>query len=40
MSGFYEKDIPAIKEECNKNNLKMEYFNKKNDWVAVKFIKE
>ncbi len=40
MSGFYEKDIPAIEEECVKNGLKFEYFNKKNDWVAVKFVKE
>ena len=40
MSGFYEEDIPAIEEECNRNGLKKDYYNSKNNWVVTKFIKE
>ncbi len=40
MSGFYEEDIPAITEECNKNGLSFEYNSTKDNWVAVKFTKE
>ena len=40
MSGFYEEDIPAIEEECNRNGLKIDYYNSKNNWVVTKFIKE
>jgi len=40
MSGFYETDIPAIEEECNKNGLKMAYYNTKNNWAVTKFVKE
>ncbi len=39
MSGFYEEDIPAIKEECSKNELKFSHNTEKDKWVAVKFIK-
>lgn len=39
LSGFYEEDIPVIKEACIKNGLKyIEHFEKSN-WVAVKFLK-
>jgi len=40
MSGFYETDIPAIEGESNKNGLKMAYYNSKNNWTVVKFVKE
>jgi ribosomal protein L11 methyltransferase len=36
MSGFYENDIPAIKQECEDNGLIICEFAKKNEWVAVK----
>ncbi|MEI6823240.1 MAG: 50S ribosomal protein L11 methyltransferase [Bacteroidota bacterium] len=39
MSGFYENDIPAIKEECLKYNLKFDRYICNNNWVAVRFIK-
>jgi ribosomal protein L11 methyltransferase len=39
MSGFYENDIPAIKQECEDNGLTMFGFTKKNEWVAVKMKK-
>lgn len=39
MSGFYTEDIPAIKEECEKNGLTFEYSTEKDNWTAVKFIK-
>jgi ribosomal protein L11 methyltransferase len=38
MSGFYEADIPVIEAECNANNLKFLHYEKKNNWVVVKFI--
>jgi ribosomal protein L11 methyltransferase len=39
MSGFYENDIPLIEEECKKNGLTFSHYEKKNNWVAVKFVK-
>ena len=39
MSGFYEVDIPAIKEECSKNELTFDHNTEKDNWVAVKFTK-
>jgi len=39
MSGFYEQDIPIIKEECAKYDLAFERYISKNNWVAVRFIK-
>ncbi|MFZ4741525.1 MAG: 50S ribosomal protein L11 methyltransferase [Bacteroidales bacterium] len=39
MSGFYEQDIPIIKEECAKYKLSFERYISKNNWVAVRFIK-
>jgi ribosomal protein L11 methyltransferase len=39
MSGFYEADIPAIEAECNANDLNFLHYEKKNNWVVVKFVK-
>ena len=39
MSGFYVKDIPAIEAECQKNGLKLDSYNERNNWVAVKVLK-
>ncbi len=38
MSGFYEDDIPSIKEECSKYKLELERYISKNNWVGVRFI--
>ena len=39
FSGFYVDDIPVIKEEAEKCDLKFENYIEKNKWVATKFIK-
>lgn len=39
MSGFYVEDIPAIREECEKNGLKFIHHTEDNNWAAVKFVK-
>ena len=39
MSGFYVEDIPAIEAECQKNGLKLDSYNERNNWVAVKVLK-
>ncbi len=39
MSGFYEQDIPAIKEETEKYNLNFDRYKVKNNWVAIRFTK-
>lgn len=39
MSGFYEQDIPAIKEECGKYNLNFDRYISENNWVAIRFLK-
>lgn len=39
MSGFYVEDIPAIREEAEKQGLIFEHHREKNRWVAVKFMK-
>lgn len=39
LSGFYEKDLPIIKECCNKLNLKFVENKERNNWVAARFIK-
>jgi ribosomal protein L11 methyltransferase len=39
MSGFYKEDIVLIEAEANLNNLKLDYFVEKNNWVAVKTTK-
>ena len=40
MSGFYKEDIVLIEAEANRNNLKLDYFVEKNNWVAVKTTKQ
>lgn len=40
LSGFYEKDIPLIKKECEKYHLKFEASLEREEWVALKFLKE
>lgn len=40
MSGFYQEDIPAIQQECEKHGLTFDHFNTKDNWVAVKFLKK
>mgnify|MGYP000787660215 CR=1 FL=1 len=39
MSGFYVEDIPALEAECQKNGLKLDSYNERNNWVAVKVLK-
>ncbi|WP_455628127.1 50S ribosomal protein L11 methyltransferase [Parabacteroides chinchillae] len=39
MSGFYTEDIPVIEVECIKNGLTLLSHAEKNNWVAVKTIK-
>ena len=39
MSGFYVDDIPAIREEAEKQGLVYEHHRDKNRWVAIKFVK-
>lgn len=39
MSGFYKEDIPVIQAECGKNGLLFDHLNSKDNWVAVKFLK-
>ncbi|MDR3266892.1 MAG: 50S ribosomal protein L11 methyltransferase, partial [Tannerella sp.] len=36
MSGFYENDIPEIKQNCKLNGLTMCEYEEQNEWVAVK----
>ena len=39
MSGFYQEDIEAIRNECEKHNLKFISFKEKANWSAVHFLK-
>jgi ribosomal protein L11 methyltransferase len=39
MSGFYVQDIPLIEAEANRNGLTLIDFHEKNNWVAVKTVK-
>lgn len=39
MSGFYEQDIPVIKEEAAKYGISIDRYITKNNWVAVRFLK-
>ena len=39
MSGFYVQDIPLIVAEANRNGLTLIDYHEKNNWVAVKTIK-
>src|SRR5690554_3679403 len=38
LSGFYNHDIPAIQEECNKYGLTYVESLERNNWVALKFV--
>lgn len=38
LSGFYNTDIPAISEVCEKHMLKLEGKLEKNNWVSLKFL--
>ncbi|MCK5441760.1 MAG: 50S ribosomal protein L11 methyltransferase [Maribacter sp.] len=38
LSGFYNDDIPAITDQCNKTGLQLEKNLEKNNWVAVKYV--
>ncbi|MEO5788644.1 50S ribosomal protein L11 methyltransferase [Gelidibacter sp.] len=38
VSGFYNDDIPAIEEECNKYGLTCVESLERNNWVALKFV--
>lgn len=40
MSGFYTEDIAVITEECLKHNLIFSHSGSKDNWAAVKFIKQ
>jgi len=39
MSGFYVQDIPLIEAEANRNGLILIDYHEKNNWVAVKTVK-
>ena len=40
LSGFYEHDIPAIRQETEDNGMKFETYKERNEWVACKFTKQ
>ena len=40
MSGFYVQDIDAIREKGESLGLKFVHYREKNNWVAVKLVKE
>lgn len=40
MSGFYEEDLPVIRESAAKQNLKFTDYKTKNSWCAAAFEKE
>lgn len=40
LSGFYSKDIPSIKEECEKHQLVYDDFLERDEWVALRFLKK
>ena len=39
MSGFYTEDVPMIEAKALELGFKMAYFKQKNNWAAVKMIK-
>lgn len=39
LSGFYEADIPAIKEECESKGLTFKEKLERDEWVALQFLK-
>lgn len=40
LSGFYIEDIPSIKEKCEENGLQFEDNLERENWAAVRFIKD
>ena len=40
LSGFYERDIPAIREECERHNMVYQEYLERDEWVAVRFLKK
>ena len=40
LSGFYSKDIPVIKAECETFDLEYKDYKEREDWVALRFIKK
>lgn len=40
LSGFYAEDIPVIDESCQSHGLKLEKQLQKDNWVALKYIKQ
>lgn len=40
LSGFYEHDISAIRQEAESNGMKFETYKERNEWVACKFTKQ
>ena len=40
LSGFYQEDIPIIDAEVSQYGLKLETYIERNNWVALKYIKE
>ncbi len=39
VSGFYSQDLPIIMKEFEKQNLKLDTFKKKNNWIIASFNK-
>jgi len=40
LSGFYASDIEDIQQLCEAENLEYSFHLEKDNWVAVKFIKQ
>lgn len=40
LSGFYSKDIPVIREECEKHQLEYNDYLERDEWVALRFLKK
>ncbi|MDC8006152.1 50S ribosomal protein L11 methyltransferase [Aureisphaera galaxeae] len=39
LSGFYEEDLPMIKECCEGLGMRYQEHKQKNSWIAAKFVK-
>ena len=39
LSGFYEADIPVIRERCEQNGMELSSQLERDEWVALKFSK-
>lgn len=40
LSGFYAADIPSIRQECEKHGLKYSDYTERDEWVALRFLKD